>query len=172
MPEMNDDDVRTTIREDLTIGFGRPAPTDAEEAPGVLDDEAAERPDRGTTLPPRRREGGDADEDPVELLEDFGVMRSDAAVAMAWRYTGVHEVRFLGLEPTGRTVAVEGITIVTDGPDGPLLTRLIDWHSVYLQIGAARGGHPVTELEGEVEHPDPEQLPNGLTEQQMQELFG
>jgi hypothetical protein len=143
VPEIDDDGVREIVRTDLAEAFARPADR--------MDGDDRER-DRGTTLPPV-----DGARDAVELLEEFGVMRNDAAAAMAWRYTGVHSEVFLGMQPTGRLVEVEGITIVQGTADQPEVRSLIDWHSVLAQIGAVYGGRPVTRLPDDFVPPaDPE----------------
>ncbi|UDY36032.1 hypothetical protein [Dermatobacter hominis] len=150
MPEFDEGSVRDIIVEDLTASFNEASA------------------DRSLLLPIAGS---------VELLDEFGVMANDVAASMAWRYTGRHDVRFLGFEPTGRTVVVEGVTIVTGSPDRPELTRLIDWHSVLVQIGAAYGGHPVTDVPEDVAEAELArlvelgELPNGLTKDRMGELY-
>jgi len=99
------------------------------------------RDDRGTSLPPV---GGRSKA--IEILDDFGTLCSETHGAVVWRYTGRHNQTFLGHEPTGRTIVVDGITIVGGDESRPDLHRLIDWHSVLSQMGVADGGRPVSVL--------------------------
>ena len=106
--------------------------------------------DLGTSLPPK---GGRA---AVKILDDFGTLRSETHGAVVWRYTGRHTQRFLGHEPTGRTIVVDGVTIVGGSEDDPAFHRIIDWHSVFEQMGVTGGGRPVTELPRNFDRePDP-----------------
>ncbi len=139
MRDMDDDAVLALVHLDLGNSFARPGDR--------ID--SADDVDRGTVLPPV-----DGARDAVEIL-DVGVMSNDTAAAVAWRYTGVHSEVFLGMAPTGRVVEVEGITIVQGTVGDPQLRSLIDWHSVLVQIGAATGGRPVTELPADFPLDDP-----------------
>jgi hypothetical protein len=83
-------------------------------------------------------------------------------VFMRWRWGGVHlpHPRRLGgrlhVQPTGNWVTVEGLTILevtggeldlehelVTGPDHIYARRLVDWLSVYAQLGLVTEGRPV-----------------------------
>lgn len=122
------------VREDVTEAFAAREGAD----------------DRGTSLPPvggRRA---------VKILDDFGTLTSDTHGVVVWSYTGRNTQRFMGHAPTGRDIRVDGVTIVElDNPDTPY-HRIIDWHSVFRQMGVAGGGRPVTALPpGFDREPDP-----------------
>lgn len=78
-----------------------------------------------------------------------GVLRSESHAAIAWQVSGRHAAdptgdrrRFLGLAPTGTDVVVHGVTFVrpdADMPGGLAFRRLIDWGSVYDQLGMVPG---------------------------------
>jgi hypothetical protein len=86
------------------------------------------------------REGfGDADvsSDPVT---------NGQVTAVAWRWFGEHNGRTANLPyaPTGRSVTVDGLTVVTEDDDGePRFHRYVDWLSTLAQIGVTLTDRPV-----------------------------
>jgi hypothetical protein len=55
---------------------------------------------------------------------------------VAWTFEGVHErANFAGIEPTGRSVVVHGVTLVDTTTDPPVFRRYIDWIDVCQQLG-------------------------------------
>jgi hypothetical protein len=88
--------------------------------------------------------------------------RDRTHVFMRWRWGGVHlpHPRRLGgrlnVQPTGNWVTVEGLTILEvtggeldveqeliTGPEHIYARRLVDWLSVYAQLGLVTAGRPV-----------------------------
>lgn len=96
---------------------------------------------------------------PPDSRDRAGIMRSDAGdIAVQWAWRGRHVGRppkdddphdepdkqdVMGYLPTGEVIEVHGVTIVRDGPDGPLLSRYVDWVSALAQIGVPLGTRPV-----------------------------
>jgi hypothetical protein len=129
-----DRELAALVRDDLLLAFAA----------------GEDVPDRGTGLPPvggRRA---------VRILDEFGTLTSDTHGAVVWSYTGRNTEPFLGHAPTGRTIRVDGVTIVSTDGGEPAFHRIIDWHSVFRQMGVAGGGRPVTALPKDFDHdPDP-----------------
>jgi len=80
----------------------------------------------------------------------------DAAVP--WTWTGVHRGLeeddnrdVMGYLPTGRTVEVRGVTIVSDRGGEPTFARFVDWVSALAELGIPLLARPVID--------DPDQDP-------------
>jgi hypothetical protein len=77
-------------------------------------------------------------------------MQNEHFVAVPWSVTATHIGTFVDLERTGRTVVIEGVTIVKVPPtdDGtPEFQRYIDWSAVLGQLGVAMTGRPILATE-------------------------
>lgn len=93
----------------------------------------AELVDAGAPEPVRGREAIRARA--VDLLEAFGdfeLERIDLLIdppsnADRWRVSAVHRGEFLGIQPTGRTIRVEGCTFSTFGADGLVVRDVNFW---------------------------------------------
>src|SRR5690349_1665089 len=74
-------------------------------------------------------------------------MQNANFVAVPWSVTATHVGLFVDLVPTGRTVVIEGVTIVTqradDDPRPPEFQRYVDWSAVFGQLGVALTGRPI-----------------------------
>lgn len=74
-------------------------------------------------------------------------MQNNDFAAIPWSVTATHVGPFIDLEPTGRTVVIEGVTIVTlrsdDDPRPPEFQRYVDWSAVIGQLGVAMTGRPI-----------------------------
>jgi hypothetical protein len=78
------------------------------------------------------------------------LMHNERFVAVPWSVTATHIGTFVELERTGRTVVIEGVTIVKVPPtdDGtPEFQRYIDWSAVFGQLGVALTGRPILATE-------------------------
>ena len=79
-------------------------------------------------------------------------------VAVPWTWTGVHrgteedDTRdVMGYLPTGRTLEVRGVTIVSDRDGDPTFARFVDWVSALAELGIPLLARPVVD--------DPDQAP-------------
>lgn len=71
---------------------------------------------------------------------------NELMTAVPWTWTGTHTGRsaLLPYQRTGRTVTVEGITLITEGEDGePQFHRHVDWVGALGQIGITLTDRPV-----------------------------
>jgi len=75
-------------------------------------------------------------------------------VAVPWTWTGVHigtqdddDRDVMGYRPTGRTVEVRGVTIVSDGDTELLYARFVDWVSALAEIGVPLSARPVEDVD-------------------------
>jgi hypothetical protein len=64
---------------------------------------------------------------------------------VAWTYHAKHTGKFAGIEPTGRTVTVRGVTLVDGSKDEPMFYRYIDWLDLCQQLGLSITGRPVVD---------------------------
>jgi hypothetical protein len=102
-----------------------------------------------------------------------------------WRWRGRHTgrvSRFDGEKPGGRTrpflmargtgnaVTVEGLTILEQRDDGIYARRLVDWLSVYSQMGLISPSRPIGRTSTELQDPpDPGDLPEPVDPRYEQE---
>jgi hypothetical protein len=127
------DDVVTLIADDTAAMLEGHFPT------GMFDDD---RPD-GYELVSTFGDGGSLTSSARDGLSQYVLVR--------WQWTGRHqpveEVRRLGASflsrPTGNAVVIEGLTIVEQREEGLFIRRLVDWLSVYAQLGMVSVGRPV-----------------------------
>ncbi len=87
-------------------------------------------------------EGFDIGGDDVHVLVAVDIDGAERG-AIAWEAVAVHTREFAGLEPTGATLKVTGMTIVEDvgsGETGAKFWRVIDWAGVYSQLGVMLNG--------------------------------
>jgi hypothetical protein len=70
---------------------------------------------------------------------ETAVFTNAGSTAVAWRWSGVHQRLFEGIEPTGRPVAVSGMTVFSSGEKKPTVRRYIDWQAVFAQLGSVPG---------------------------------
>jgi hypothetical protein len=88
--------------------------------------------------------------DPSDIKVDSPVnepvLANDAYAAVLWALRGTHTGTFVGLEPTGREVTIEGLTLVKlperEGDD-PQFMRFVDWSEVLGQLGVSMSGRPI-----------------------------
>jgi hypothetical protein len=80
-------------------------------------------------------------------------------VAVPWTWTGVHrglegddDRDVMGYQPTGKTIEVRGVTIVSDRDGEVTFARFVDWVSALAEIGVPLLARPVVD--------DPGQDPN------------
>ena len=90
-------------------------------------------------------EGFHLDEAHPRLREDPLSDAEGTAVVVPWVWDGVN-AGVLGLAPTNRRVQVRGVTIVTEGRDGLLCQRYVDWLPVLTQAGITIFTRPIVEL--------------------------
>jgi hypothetical protein len=71
-------------------------------------------------------------------------------VAVPWTWTGVHrgidgddDRDVMGYRPTGKTIAVRGVTIVSDRDGETTFARFVDWVSALAEIGIPLAAQPV-----------------------------
>lgn len=83
---------------------------------------------------------------PDEFAAEAEPMANDRFAALPWRYSAEHTGVLGGLQPTGKTLHIEGVTIVED-LDGsePSFRRIIDWVAVMAQLGLSTSGRPVVD---------------------------
>jgi hypothetical protein len=84
-----------------------------------------------------------------------------------WALTGVNNREIFNVEPSGRHVNVEGVTIVHhpvehDRPEDWVYYRFVDWNAIAGQIGTSRGrvttkeiGEPILLRTGDQPRGDP-----------------
>ena len=65
---------------------------------------------------------------------------NDRIAVVPWMYVCVHTGDFLCLFPTGRTLAIKGVTLVDHRGEDPLLHRHVDWGGVIVQLGLEVSG--------------------------------
>jgi hypothetical protein len=85
----------------------------------------------------------DVEVDLVEPFNDPPYAISDGEyTVVAWTLTGRNSRDIFNVEPSNRTVNVEGVTIVRhadEEPHGWTYYRFIDWNAIAGQIGTSRG---------------------------------
>lgn len=81
-------------------------------------------------------------------------------VAVPWTWTGVHrgtegddDRDVMGYQPTGKTIEVRGVTIVSDRGGEITFARFVDWVSALAAIGVPVSARPVVDVPVTV--PDP-----------------
>ncbi len=60
---------------------------------------------------------------------------SGDVTAVPWRWTGTHTGTFHEVRPTGLPVQITGTTFLVDAPGGHQFVRMVDWHTLYRQLG-------------------------------------
>jgi hypothetical protein len=59
----------------------------------------------------------------------------DKLAAVPWSYTCAHVGDFRGVLPTGRTMRIDGVTIVDRRGGEDVFVRYVDWAAVFGQLG-------------------------------------
>lgn len=72
------------------------------------------------------------------LIEDLVVDAAAGKVAIRWSATGTHQGRFLGVLPTGRRIACQGIDVLRVA-DGRIVERWGEWDGLALMAQLLRG---------------------------------
>jgi hypothetical protein len=74
-------------------------------------------------------------------------------VAVPWTWTGVHRATdddedrdVMGYQPTGLTIEVRGVTIVSDRDGEVTFARFVDWVSALAEIGVPLLARPVVDV--------------------------
>ena len=82
----------------------------------------------------------DDDNDESDLAQLHSSELGD--VAVPWTWTGVHrgilgddDRDVMGYQPTGKTIQVRGVTIVSDRGPEPTYARFVDWVSALAELG-------------------------------------
>lgn len=84
--------------------------------------------------------------DDIGGTADDPLTNADATVVVVpWEWSGTNAGLF-GLDPTNRAVTVRGVTIVTEGENGLLLHRSVDWLEVMAQAGIAVNTRPIVDI--------------------------
>lgn len=93
----------------------------------------------------------DDDDDEDDLAHLHSSQRGD--VAVPWTWTGVHrgiegddDRDVMGYQPTGRTIQVRGVTIVSDRGVEPTYARFVDWVSALAELGIPLAAQPVIDV--------------------------
>lgn len=73
-----------------------------------------------------------------EVAEPFAemepILTADVAV-VPWFWTGTHTGHFREVRRTGLPVEIAGTTFITDSEEGLRFHRMVDWLSLYRQLG-------------------------------------
>jgi hypothetical protein len=70
-----------------------------------------------------------------EELDRVAPIRGDGATVMPWRWTGLHSGPFFEVRPTGNRVDIVGVTVVTEDGNDVRFHRIVDWLTMYRQLG-------------------------------------
>jgi hypothetical protein len=73
----------------------------------------------------------------IEPFEDLLPIENAGAnvTVVPWVWRGRHEGTFFEARATGNAVQVTGVTMVMPDKDGYQFHRIVDWHTLYRQIG-------------------------------------
>ena len=119
MPSIIEDETFTLVRNDMLDVIGNIFTADSDDAFTVRDE-----------------------------LRDGEVIRNEDIVVVPWVYECVHTAPFQGLFATGRSLTIEGVTVIDTRPAEPMLQRFVDWLGVIAQLGIDVSWRlPVTEEE-------------------------
>lgn len=96
----------------------------------------------------------------LQPLDSFAAsdepIASSAHDVLAWQWEGRHIGTLAGVPPTGRSVVVQGVTIVDHRGDEPWFHRFVDWLGVFDQLGAVLVTRPAVDA-FPVELPGPDE---------------
>jgi hypothetical protein len=73
--------------------------------------------------------------DIVEPFKHMPAIETDHVTVVPWVWNGVHEGTFFDARATGNPVEITGVTMVTDQDGKATFHRIVDWHTLYRQIG-------------------------------------
>ena len=84
----------------------------------------------------------DIDRRGFRVLEPFDdesapLQNDGGTVVVPWAWVGRHEAEAMGFRPTGLTIEVRGVTIVSDADGGPTFSRFVDWVSALADMGVS-----------------------------------
>ena len=95
------------------------------------------------------RDNRDDDEDDLAHLHSSQL----GDVAVPWTWTGVHQGidgdddrDVMGYQPTGKTIQVRGVTIVSDRDGETTYARFVDWVSALAELGIPLAAQPVLDV--------------------------
>jgi hypothetical protein len=66
---------------------------------------------------------------------DLGLIGNADVAAVPWIWRGTHTGHFREVRRTGLDVEITGTTFITDAGEELLFHRIVDWHSLYRQLG-------------------------------------
>lgn len=66
------------------------------------------------------------------FVEDLVIDEIQGKVAIRWSASGHHKGKFLGIEPTNRSIFFQGIEIITIDPQGFITERWGEWDGISL----------------------------------------
>jgi hypothetical protein len=76
-------------------------------------------------------------------------LASGAFRALSWSVEAQHTGPFVGIDPTGQTITIEGITIVNlENADLPIFQRYVDWSLVLTQLNIGTTGRTLERVDG------------------------
>jgi hypothetical protein len=87
--------------------------------------------------------------DPAPFTRELAIQDQDGRVAaVAWEWKGIDTGLFDAQRffPTREEVTVRGVTLVSEGPEGPLFNRYIDWLDVFTQVGIMVSPRPIVDV--------------------------
>jgi hypothetical protein len=93
--------------------------------------------------------GGFTLAEPAAFASELAIQDQEGRVAaVAWEWKGADvglfdQQRFF---PTQEEVTVRGVTLVSEGPEGPLFHRYIDWLDVFTQVGIMVSPRPIVDV--------------------------
>lgn len=85
----------------------------------------------------------------IDAFVRDGEMTNGRCTAVPWEYSCRHSGYFLGLQPTGDTFVIDGVTIVVrdvDGDSPEIFHRYIDWATVMANLGMGATWRPTLDV--------------------------
>lgn len=69
--------------------------------------------------------------------------RDDPPVAVVWTFRGTHDRDGAGIDATGASVTIRGVTVLSGRPGHREYRRFVDWADVAGQVGLTLGRRPM-----------------------------